>query len=133
MKKIKLFDDVDRYLHDLAELLPRDEEEFLKDKNSQYSISMIMLNLITSCIDIGSGIVTLKMLGYPSSYKDVFSKLQREKIISYELAKKMQDLAGLRNLLAHEYGEVNLELLYAQASEMDFIEEFLQKTMKYFK
>ena len=39
-------------------------------------------------------------------------------------------LVGLRNLLAHEYGELNFELLYEQAHELNYLEEFASKVAK---
>jgi len=74
MKKIKLFTDLENYLKDLSELLPS-EKEFLTDKSLQYSISMLMMNIINCCIDLGNEVITIKNLGYPESYKDVFNLL----------------------------------------------------------
>ena len=132
MKKITLFDKVGRYLQDLDEILP-DEEEFVESKEKQYSVSMIMMNLVTACIDIGTEIITIKHLGVPSSYRHVFEILLKEKIISLPLSKKMKNLVGLRNILAHEYGEINMELLYEQARELDYLEQFIEKTFPFFK
>ncbi len=44
----------------------------------------------------------------------------------------MKDLVGLRNILAHEYGKLNLELVYEQAMNMKEVEEYLQKIVNYF-
>ncbi|MFH1276191.1 MAG: DUF86 domain-containing protein [Candidatus Woesearchaeota archaeon] len=131
MKKITLFDDLEIYLQDLDEILP-EEEEFLQNKEKIYSVSMLMMNIINSCIDIGSEIVNIKRLGLPTSYKHVFEILMKEKIISLQLSKKMKGLVGLRNLLAHEYGEINVEILYEQASDLSFINEFIKKSISFF-
>ncbi|MBU0457741.1 MAG: DUF86 domain-containing protein [Nanoarchaeota archaeon] len=131
MKKIKLFDDIHHYLSDIEEILP-EEEEFLKNKVHQYGVSMLMINIINSCIDIGSELISIKQLGYPETYRDVFIILGKAKIIPFSLVKKMQDLVGLRNLLAHEYGRINMELLYERAKEISFIESFLKKMVDYF-
>ena len=132
MKKITLFRDAERYLHHLEELLPS-EEEFLKNKGHQYTVSMLMLNIINNCIDIGNEIITIKQLDYPGTYREVFTILEKEKIITHILNKKLQNLVGLRNLLAHEYGKINMELLHEAAKEVGFIEEYLKKTINYFK
>ncbi|MBU1111861.1 MAG: DUF86 domain-containing protein [archaeon] len=131
MKKVKLFDNIHNYLSDMEEILP-EEELFLKSKVHQYSISMLMMNLINACVDLGTELINLKQLGYPGSYRDVFQILQKNKMISSSLAKKMKDLVGLRNILAHEYGEIDLEILHEQASNLDFIEDFTKEIVKYF-
>ena len=132
MKELILFDNLQRYLDDLEEVLPP-EEEFLQSKVHQYSLSMLMMNIINCCLDIGSEILNRKQLGVPGTYKEIFVILEKAKIISPSLTKKMKNLVGLRNLLAHEYGEINLALLYEQAQETKFIEEFIVKTLPCFR
>ncbi|HLC88640.1 MAG TPA: DUF86 domain-containing protein [Candidatus Nanoarchaeia archaeon] len=131
MKKIKLVTDLQRYLHDLEEILP-EEDEFLNNKSHQYSVSMLMMNIINVCVDLGAEVVSLKQLGYPETYRDIFQILEKEKIITASLSKKMKNLVGLRNLLAHEYGAINLELLYEQAKEINFVEKYLESIISYF-
>ncbi len=131
MKKIKLFVDLERYMEDLEQLLPS-EEEFLKNKGAQYSVSMIVMNIVTTCIDIGSEVVSIKQLGYASHYREVFSLLEKAGYISVTLSKRMQDFVGLRNLLAHEYGEVRFELMYDQISDIKSVEEFAAKMVNFF-
>src|SRR3989344_4003685 len=126
MKKITLFRDAERYLHDLEELLPS-EEEFLKHKGHQYTVSMLMMNIINACIDLGNEVINTKQLDYPGTYREVFTILEKEKVITPNLNKRLQNLVGLRNLLAHEYGKINMELLYEAAKEVGFIEEYLKK------
>src|SRR3989344_3167977 len=132
MKKLILFQKLRAYLDDLEELLPSDVEEFLAHKSHHYSISMLMLNIVTCCMDIGSEIISLKQLTVPATYKDIFRTMEKEGIISSSLSRKMRDLVGLRNILAHEYGEVNLEILYEKAKEVDFIDEYIEKTVSCF-
>ena len=131
MKKIKLVADLQRYLQDLEEIIP-EEDEFLNNKSHQYSVSMLMMNIINVCIDLGAEVVSLKQLGYPETYRDIFQILEKEKIITASLSKKMKNLVGLRNLLAHEYGTINLELLYEQAKEINFVEKYLESIISYF-
>ncbi len=130
-RRFEMFDNLEQYLADLKEMLPS-EEEFLKSKTQQYSVSMVMLNIINCCIDIGSEIVTLKQLGTPQTYKHIFDILDKKNILSSPLARKMKNLIGLRNLLAHEYGVIDLELLYEQANNLSFLKEFVKKTAFYF-
>ncbi|MEK6938000.1 MAG: DUF86 domain-containing protein [Nanoarchaeota archaeon] len=132
MKKVKLFDDLNHSLQDLKEILPS-EEELLESKIHQYSVSMLMMNIINLCVDIGNEIISLKQFGYPESYRDVFNILEKNKILSRPVANKMKNLVGLRNLIAHEYGEINFELLYGQAEDLNLIEVFISETIKHFR
>lgn len=46
-----------------------------------------------------------------------FDIMARSNIISIRLAKKLQDAKSMRNILAHEYGEVNNELVFHAIKE----------------
>ena len=118
MKKAKLFDDLQHYLKDLEDILPESEEEFIESKTVCYSVSMLMINIINTCLDLGSELINLKQLGYPENYRDIFTLLEQNKILIKPLVNKMKDLVGLRNFLAHEYGTVDLEILYEQAKDI---------------
>lgn len=132
MKKTKLFTDLQKYLDDLTELLPETEDDFLHDKKAQYGIPMVMLNIINTCIDIAQEVISIKQLGYPGTYRESFQLLEKKKLISSTISQKMQDFVGLRNLLAHEYGEINFEILYEQAQDLIAIEQFQKKMIGYF-
>src|SRR3989338_3469422 len=128
MSKISLFGELEHYLSDLEEMLP-DEDLFLNSKVHQYGVSMLMMNIINACIDIGSEIISIKQFGHPGSYRDIFEILEKEKVIPVLLSKKLKDLVGLRNLLAHEYGKIDFELIYEQAKEIYFVEDFIKKAV----
>lgn len=130
MKKAKLVSEITRYLGELEEVLP-EEEQFFKDKLCQYGISMLMLNIINGCIDLGTEVINTKQLGYPEKYKDIFNILETKKIIGPALAKRLRNLVSLRNLLAHEYGEIDLGLLYESAKELRFVEEYVNILVKH--
>ncbi len=132
MKKIKLFTDLQKYLDDIEELLPPTEEDFLHDKKAQYGIPMLMLNIINACVDLAQEVIALHRLGYPGSYRESFQLLEKHKLISKEISQEMQAFVGLRNLLAHEYGEINFEILYEQAQDLSVIESFQKKIAGYF-
>ena len=58
--------------------------------------------------------------------------LEKKGYISQKLSLQMQDFVGLRNLLAHEYGEVRFELMYEQVRDMKYVEEFAGKMVRFF-
>jgi uncharacterized protein YutE (UPF0331/DUF86 family) len=131
MKKAKLIDDLQHYLQDLEEILPDEEEEFLHSKTIQYSVSMLLMNIINCCLDLGSEVVNIKQLGYPENYRDIFSLLEKKSIISSAMAKQLKNMVGLRNLLAHEYGEIEFSLLYEQAKDMQLVDKFISIMVKH--
>ncbi|KKP88553.1 MAG: hypothetical protein UR93_C0011G0001, partial [Berkelbacteria bacterium GW2011_GWA2_35_9] len=53
-----------------------------------------------------------KQLNAPIEYKESFKVIGRDKVISSELAYRIADSAGLRNLLVHHYDEIDLDRFY---------------------
>jgi uncharacterized protein YutE (UPF0331/DUF86 family) len=51
-------------------------------------------------------------LGLPSEENDIFEKLVRAQIVSPELAMTLHRMKGFRNIFAHEYGDVDDDLVF---------------------
>lgn len=81
--------------------------EFLRDEDKQNMIFHGMLRGIQAAIDIGNDIIAMKNLEEPSTYKEIFEILERNKIISSSLAFQLSTLAGFRNALVHIYWKVD--------------------------
>ncbi|MBI2896769.1 MAG: DUF86 domain-containing protein [Deltaproteobacteria bacterium] len=69
------------------------------------------------CLDLAMELVAKRGLGVPDSYRDAFARLAQVGLISAEQATALQVWAGLRNVLAHLYAEVDLDRLYAAMTE----------------
>jgi uncharacterized protein YutE (UPF0331/DUF86 family) len=62
------------------------------------------LHLAAECaLDIGSHIVARQKLGSPDNYREVFTKMGKAGILNSALTRQMEELAGLRNVLVHDY------------------------------
>ena len=51
-------------------------------------------------------------LGLPGEEDDLFDKLLRHGVISESMAGTLRRMKGLRNLLVHEYGRVNAQVVF---------------------
>jgi uncharacterized protein YutE (UPF0331/DUF86 family) len=68
---------------------------------------------IQSVLDICNHVVADMKLEVPDEEKQAFRILASHKIIPQSLAKTLSSLAGMRNILVHEYLEVDHEHLYS--------------------
>ncbi len=98
----KIVGDINRFLDDLRGLNIKTVSD-LDDKKNFYSASMLLFSILNRGIDLGEEIVTAHNLGTPSTYRDIFVLLGRQKIIPSALEHKLSSLMRLRNALAHEY------------------------------
>jgi len=118
----------------LSEVQKVDKERFIKDPKEHIYASHLLQIAIQCVIDIGSHIVSSLNLGHVEEYRDIVEHLVRGGIIPKDLAEKLRKMIGLRNLLIHEYLEINLERLYRIIQEdlkdlsrfAEHIEEFIE-------
>lgn len=80
---------------------------------------------IQAALDVASHIVSDERLGEPDTYRDLFTLLERDGWVSGELAGRLRDMAGFRNVLVHGYADLDLEIVEEVMSErMDDLLEF---------
>ena len=53
-----------------------------------------------------------RWLGRAKTYAESFTVLAERQVLDVELAERMRAAAGLRNLLAHQYGTIDFDRLY---------------------
>src|SRR5574341_519913 len=88
-------------------------EELREDRDKRNMVLHAMLVSIQAAIDIATYIIAQRSFEKPSTYRETFEILGREKIIPEELADELSDLAGFRNVLVHIYWGLNLDEVYA--------------------
>jgi uncharacterized protein YutE (UPF0331/DUF86 family) len=87
------------------------QEDFLTNYTKQDSVILNIERACQAALDMGNRMLKIKNLGLPQSNRDTFVKLEKSKIISIELSKKMQAMAGFRNLAVHDYSNLNIEVV----------------------
>lgn len=62
-------------------------------------------------IDLADAVIAYKKLRKPTTFSESFHILNEEKIISDALTEKLVKMAGLRNIIAHDYEKINYEII----------------------
>ncbi|MBM4319759.1 MAG: DUF86 domain-containing protein [Deltaproteobacteria bacterium] len=87
------------------------------DLDTWLMVSRAMELAAQCCVDLALELVAARHLGLPQSYRDAFSRLAQAGILTPQHAAALQGWAGLRNVLAHFYTAVDLDLLHAALLE----------------
>ncbi|MDP2303347.1 MAG: DUF86 domain-containing protein [Ignavibacteria bacterium] len=90
----------------------------------QWSLRYGLLESIQIIIDIACHIVSKYNLANPKSYSDCLRILAKEKYLSNSLSERLEGMAGLRNLLVHEYFEIDLIRLLRLLDNLDDLRNF---------
>lgn len=99
----------------ITRCIKRIREDYQEDFRLNFTKQdAVILNIERACqaaIDIGNRLVRIKNFGLPQSNRDTFLKLEQNKIISPEMSKNLQAMAGFRNLAVHNYGSLNIDVV----------------------
>jgi uncharacterized protein YutE (UPF0331/DUF86 family) len=90
-----------------------DLQLFLCDLDRQDVVSFNLHLAVENCIDIAAHIISENGWGVPGSASEMFYLLEDRGILDPELTERMIKAVGLRNLIVHEYGKIDLNLLFA--------------------
>ena len=79
---------------------------------------------IQSCIDVGAHLVSELGLPTPDDYRQIFEALSKAQLIDAGLAERLAEAAGLRNLLVHEYVDIDLDKVWQALGNLEDLRAF---------
>jgi len=125
---------IQEYLKILKELKQESREDFLKDYRI-HGLAERYLHLTIECIlDIGNHLVSRLEYEKPETYQEILLILGKHSIPPKEFAEKIAKMAGFRNILIHNYLEINEKLVFEhlQNNLSDF-EDFIKYIIEFIK
>jgi uncharacterized protein YutE (UPF0331/DUF86 family) len=101
------------HLDRIAAKAGADLQVFMSDVDHQDIVAFNLHLAVENCIDIAAHIISENGWGVPGSASEMFYLLEDRGILDPELTERMIKAVGLRNLIVHEYGKIDLSLLFA--------------------
>ncbi len=124
--------DVDIYLEKLGDKLPKTLDEFLDDLDAQLINQRIFEIITQTMLDICYHIIVKQKLKIPENYGDCIKSLSSLDILSPEETEKYRLIIGMRNIIVHQYGGIDLGLLYhGLGSIAEDFHKFASKIIKW--
>lgn len=125
-------DELDAYLSELREIAPASFEAY-KGANKRACERLLQIS-IECTLDICKLFVTGLRLGLPAEEDDLFEKLREAKLISPEMAEKLKEMKGFRNIIVHQYGRVDDQIAFQILKHnLGDFEEFKKHVLKALK
>jgi|GraSoiStandDraft_4_1057263.scaffolds.fasta_scaffold56848_1 uncharacterized protein YutE (UPF0331/DUF86 family) len=107
------------------------EDQFCEDDDSSKLAERHLEIAIQAAIDIGHHVIADMDLGLPQDYKDVFRILAKHNIISSHLGKKLESMTGMRNVLVHDYLQLDVHRIYAAIkNDLGDLDEFIAAILR---
>ena len=128
-KRIKdKIQDIKTYLEQLSKIKPNTFEEYEKDFKTKAACERYFEKIAEAVVDLAALVIKEKDLQMPEKDYEAFEILEKENIIDSNLTKKLKDMKGMRNIIAHQYGDVNDEFMYTAINKEieDDVKTFLE-------
>ncbi len=124
---------IERCLARIKEIHDQDDQR-LEDFLYQDALILNILRACQQAIDLAMYFVSQKGLGIPKSSKEAFILLEKNKIISTAVSRKMQGMTGFRNIAIHDYQKIDLKVIkyIIHQGVGDFL-EYHQEIINYLK
>ena len=103
-----------------------------------HSTERLFQLIVDTALDINTHIITALDFSVPNDYYSTFTSLGENKILPMDFALKIAPSVGLRNLIVHKYGNVDLKKMVDDVINeigdyfeyLKLINSFLEKTDK---
>lgn len=125
-------DIIEKNLDYLKKFRKMGESEFLSSYEYIQAAKHSVLEAVEACLDIAAHIIAAEGYERADEYWQMFSILEKRKIIPGTLSRKLITMAKFRNFLVHRYGEVDNELLLGIVkNDMKDVQEFARRATQF--
>lgn len=93
------------------------KEEFLLNDDLQDIVDRNLQTAIEAIIDISNHLISERGYRKPESSVDIFRILAEQKIIEVDFSKTLEDWVRFRNILIHDYADIDYEKVYSILTE----------------
>lgn len=103
----------------IRKCIQRIDEEYegrranLKNYTKQDSIILNIQRACEAAIDLGMHVIAEKSLGIPQASRDAFDILEKNGLISKDIAERLKAMIGFRNIAIHNYQKLNIKIVQA--------------------
>jgi len=104
--------DLDKYVQQMKKLQKYSYGEIKDDQVKIWAIERGLQLCIQSVIDIGNRILSSIEQNQIKDYTDILDRLGQNNILPSQFAEEIRGMAGFRNILVHQYAEVDLKQVH---------------------
>ena len=110
---LRKLDSLSLYAKQLAEFRGVGLEEYTRDWKVQRIVERTLQMAVETCADIANHLISDESLRAPLSVADTFAVLREAGIVSDSLHGALVKMAKFRNVVVHQYDEVDAEIVIA--------------------
>ncbi len=101
---------VEQYLTILERFRTVTEAQLEADVVLRGAVERYLYLVTQAAIDLGESVIAYRGWRKPTEYKEVFTILGEHDVLEADLVRRLTAMTGFRNVLAHEYVALNLDV-----------------------
>ncbi|MDD5087156.1 MAG: DUF86 domain-containing protein [Candidatus Nanoarchaeia archaeon] len=121
--------EIEKYLSELEEIIPKDFHKYKNDLKTKAACERYFEKIIEAATDLAFLLIKDKKYKIPEDDKEAFEILSDNGDISRELAVKLKEAKGMRNIIAHQYGKTDDKLVFNSITKE--IKKDVKKMLKF--
>ena len=98
---------------ELAAYAALTQEQYLADPRGVYASKYLLLTAIEDALAVANHVIASEGYRAPSDYADAFRSLREAGVVDAVLAGRLEGMARFRNLLVHQYDDVDDRRVHA--------------------
>ena len=126
--------DLQTYLGQIREFAGITLQDYTSDWKTQRIVERTLQMIIEACVDLAHHIISDEGMRTPTSYADAFRVLAENRVIDSTLLVAMERMAKFRNVVVHQYEEVDAEIVIAiLRKRLPDLEQYISAILTYLK
>ncbi|MBU4369496.1 DUF86 domain-containing protein [Candidatus Parcubacteria bacterium] len=118
---------IKKYLKILQRYQKYSKEKIVKDIDIKGAAERYLYLVVQATIDLAGAIISFRNFRKPTTMSENFYILNEEKIINSDLTETLVKMTGFRNIIVHDYEEINYDVVYdVLKNRLKDIEKFLK-------
>jgi len=110
---LRKISELETYQKQIREFSDITLQNYKEDWKTQRVVERTLQMMIETCADIANHIISDAGMRVPTGYSDTFKVLFENNFIDRELFPIMEKMAKFRNIIIHQYEEVDAEIVIA--------------------
>jgi uncharacterized protein YutE (UPF0331/DUF86 family) len=94
-------------------------------------VKYAFVTAIEACVDVAQHLCSSEGWGPPADNGDAMTVLGKHGVLDPDLAVNMRQAVGFRNVLVHEYVEVDDRIVLDRLTDLDDLDRFVEQVVTY--
>lgn len=101
--------DLQGYFMELEPILNEEARTIIENSLKLHTVERLFQLIVDTAVDINTHLISASDFKIPDDYQSTFLILAENRILPMDLAVKIAPSVGLRNLVVHKYGRVDVK------------------------